>query len=97
MKTAYNKHNNIQTNVTMTHITKISTTSILVVNKSEKMEHNDDEEEHQHKHHEREDEKDNIPNTNMKWTGPAGSHTHWIDATGQTHEFIGRSKKVEEL
>ena len=33
----------------------------------------------------------------VKWQGPAGSNTHWIDATGQTHEFIGRSKKVEEL
>lgn len=33
----------------------------------------------------------------VKWKGPAGSDTHWIDATGKTHEFVGRSKNVDEL
>ena len=72
MKTANNKHNNIQTTVTMTQITTISTTSIVVVNKSEKMEQNVDEEEHQHKHYDKNMKTDNIPNTNtycMKFCG----------------------------
>jgi len=33
----------------------------------------------------------------VKWKGPAGSDTQWIDATGKTHAFVGRSNKVEEL
>ena len=38
------------------------------------------------------------PSDLVKWKGPAGSDTHWIDATGKTHEFVGRGgKNINEL
>ena len=33
----------------------------------------------------------------VKWKGPAGTNTHWIDANGKTHEFEGQNKEDEEL
>jgi len=32
----------------------------------------------------------------VRWKGPAGTHTHWIDANGDTHEFVGKRKGSEE-
>lgn len=40
----------------------------------------------------------------VRWKGPSGSHTLWIDANGDVHEFVGkeqaraaRQQEAEEL
>ena len=32
----------------------------------------------------------------IQWKGPSGPSTHWIDANGESHEFMGRLKQKEE-
>ena len=32
----------------------------------------------------------------VRWKGPSGSHTHWIDANGGVHKFVGKDKKRQE-